>query len=306
MLKRNLTATAYVAFIAVFYLLKFFTNYDIWFDIPIYLFMLIGTYEILDAFKKKADFEKNAGKETKTVLSLSQKVVVWLFAIAYLPVFFIFETLYSKGAIAMSACVFVAFFALLCLLVADYKTVTIEGTGAALLSCFYPTVLLSALVLLNHMDGVSDFAVLLVFSTAPIADSFALIFGKAFGKKLPKKMATEISPKKTVIGGIGGAIGGAVIAIVCYLVFRFASSSFVFLNLPVGAEVAIIGLIGLGSAFVTEIGDLAESAVKRKAGIKDSGKILPGHGGILDRIDGTMFSAVFIYIVFVIINAFIA
>ena len=59
---------------------------------------------------------------------------------------------------------------------------------------------------------------------------------------------------------------------------------------------AIVGFIG---SIVTEFGDLVESVIKRKIGIKDMGKILPGHGGVLDRIDGTLFASAFIYIIFV-------
>ena len=62
-------------------------------------------------------------------------------------------------------------------------------------------------------------------------------------------------------------------------------------------------LIGLVTAAATEFGDLAESCVKRKAGIKDMGKLLPGHGGAMDRIDGTLFATAAVYLVFVVIGA---
>ena len=66
-----------------------------------------------------------------------------------------------------------------------------------------------------------------------------------------------------------------------------------------------IGIIGVIAAAATEFGDLAESCIKRKVGIKDMGKLLPGHGGILDRIDGTLFATVAVYAAFVIVSAVI-
>ena len=60
----------------------------------------------------------------------------------------------------------------------------------------------------------------------------------------------------------------------------------------------IFAAIGLIASVMTEFGDLAESIIKRKVGVKDMGKLLPGHGGILDRIDGTLFASTFVYIVF--------
>ena len=63
----------------------------------------------------------------------------------------------------------------------------------------------------------------------------------------------------------------------------------------------ILGVIGLVAAMLTEAGDLFESLIKRKVGVKDSGKILPGHGGVLDRIDGMLFASIFVYVIFLII-----
>jgi phosphatidate cytidylyltransferase len=103
-------------------------------------------------------------------------------------------------------------------------------------------------------------------------------------------MSPVISPKKTVIGGIGGIFGGVLGAVALFFIYNAVKGSFNFLQLP------FYVLLGVAAAVATEFGDLVESAVKRKAGIKDMGNILPGHGGILDRIDGSIYAALVVYI----------
>ena len=111
-------------------------------------------------------------------------------------------------------------------------------------------------------------------------------------------MAPTVSPNKTVIGGIGGLVGGLVGAAILYFSYNAVAGSFenMALWLPV-----YLG-IGLLTAAATEFGDLVESCIKRKVDIKDMGKLMPGHGGILDRIDGTQFATVVVYLCFTIIH----
>lgn len=105
-------------------------------------------------------------------------------------------------------------------------------------------------------------------------DSAALFVGRAYGRQ---KLAPVLSPHKTAEGAIGGFIGALIVGAVCGVWF-FSSWS---VGLLVGALVGTIG----------QMGDLFESALKREAGIKDFGSILPGHGGILDRFDSFLFVA---------------
>ena len=121
---------------------------------------------------------------------------------------------------------------------------------------------------LVSMRGISPWLLLMVMATVWIADSAAYFSGKRFGKH---KLAPQISPGKTWEGVLGAWLAVAVYGLViCY-------------NLSLTYWI-IVGLFGI--TVLSIMGDLLESLVKRQAGVKDSGSLLPGHGGVLDRIDG--------------------
>ena len=121
-------------------------------------------------------------------------------------------------------------------------------------------------------------------------DTFAYFIGRKFGRH---KLAPVISPKKTVEGAIGGILGGAAVGLVFVHFIALASA-------PV-ETVAITIVIGL----VAMAGDLAESLIKRAANVKDSGTIIPGHGGVLDRIDSLIFTVPLLYY-YLVLKAFYA
>jgi phosphatidate cytidylyltransferase len=108
----------------------------------------------------------------------------------------------------------------------------------------------------------------------------AYITGRLIGRH---KMSPVISPNKTIEGAAGGIIFGAVAAIVLNL----------YLELGMGLASVVILSVVIG--VVAIIGDLAESVIKRGAGVKDSGSIIPGHGGVLDRIDSIIFTVPVLY-----------
>ncbi len=113
-----------------------------------------------------------------------------------------------------------------------------------------------------------------------VGDTLAIFVGKAFGKEL---LAPKISPKKTVVGAIAN-LGGCLLAAI-----GLAS----LINQPL-----VVGILsGLSTGLLGQAGDLLESAVKRSAGVKDSGRLLPGHGGLLDRIDSILLSAPLVVLV---------
>ena len=113
-----------------------------------------------------------------------------------------------------------------------------------------------------------------------VNDSFAFLVGKNFGKT---KLFVSVSPKKT----IEGFIGGVVFALLASFIISKFNNDFTLVNwLIIAFIVSVIGTIG----------DLVESKFKRQANIKDSGNIMPGHGGMLDRLDSLLFAAPFVYL----------
>lgn len=160
--------------------------------------------------------------------------------------------------------------------------ISLGSFAASFLGNYYIGGLLCFLVLIRKDPLLGFKGALLVTLMTWAYDTGAFFAGKYLGSHL---LLPEISPKKTVEGVIGGLFLSSLVASVVAHLF-FASGLF--------------NLIGLGiivGVFV-QIGDLVESALKRKAGLKDSGKLLPGHGGILDRFDGFLWSCPIFYFYF--------
>lgn len=155
----------------------------------------------------------------------------------------------------------------------------------------YTGFLLSHLLLLRNLGGGSGWDlglgwIALAFFCIWSADSFAYFAGRAFGRR---KLAPKISPGKSVEGFVGGLLGAVVVGA---------------LWAPVIDQSWLLGgLIGLAVACIAPVGDLAESALKRYAGVKDSGNLLPGHGGVLDRFDSSLFVLPVVYYVVLLVGS---
>ena len=159
---------------------------------------------------------------------------------------------------------------------------SLESPGNMLLSMVYAITILACFAAIVTLFRHSPLYLLSVMVLVWIADIGAYFSGKAFGKR---KLAPSISPGKSWEGAIGGGI--AVLLISCLAVFFGGDSlsdtftSKVYQKLGLAALAAVLVLIVAASV----VGDLFESQLKRRAGIKDSSNLLPGHGGVLDRID---------------------
>ncbi len=131
-------------------------------------------------------------------------------------------------------------------------------------------------------QGYTPWVIIGIFILIWSNDTFAYLVGKSFGKT---KLLERISPKKTIEGFLGGIFFSIIAGIVL-------SQFFTFFSITIWISSAIfVGIFGT-------IGDLVESHFKRMAKVKDSGNIMPGHGGILDRLDSVIFVAPFLYIIF--------
>lgn len=128
--------------------------------------------------------------------------------------------------------------------------------------------------------------VLMPLVAAFMSDAAALFTGMACGKH---KLAPKASPKKTVEGAVGGLVGGIVGMVLFRIVFFFVTVQ----ALSIG-WCMVIGLVG---AFMGQLGDLSFSIIKRQCGIKDYGRLLPGHGGVLDRFDSVIFAAPVVWMI---------
>ena len=181
---------------------------------------------------------------------------------------------------------------------------TAKGGGSAitnisvtLAGVMYVGWLLSHGVYLRHLQGPSGedlglFAVFYVLATTFLNDTGAYFAGRAFGRH---KVAPSISPKKSWEGLIGGIVTAGLAAVV----IKFVTELFFH---PVPYGYIALGVLGMGCGLVGFFGDLVESLLKRDADVKDSGSLLPGHGGMLDRIDGLLFTLPFAYYCFIILN----
>jgi len=155
--------------------------------------------------------------------------------------------------------------------------------AASVAGIFYMGWLLSYWVLIMNSYGGDwngrDWIILALFSTFAV-DTTAYFIGRAWGRH---KMAPTVSPGKTWEGAAGGLVG-AIVAVIALALLLDIDISY--------SEMVILGLL---IAVFAQLGDLAESKLKRSMGVKEAGNLIPGHGGILDRLDSIVFTGVVVY-----------
>ena len=136
---------------------------------------------------------------------------------------------------------------------------------------------LNSIIYIRDLENGGQYLYLLIFMGAWVTDIFAYFSGMLFGKH---KLIPEVSPKKT----IEGSIGGILVCSLSFVVFGIVVDTFFNMN----ANLVFLAVSGILVSIVAQMGDLIMSLIKREYGIKDYGKLFPGHGGILDRFDSIL------------------
>ena len=276
MLKRIITA---VVAIAIFLPVLYFSE-TIVFPIVMALLSLISCFEMLrctELIKKYA---------------LSVPVLGLSLALPLLP--FWYESAVVEHVCLMALIVLALY--LFTIMTFSRGKITLANVGSAYLSCFYIIVAFMALSLLRYRVAAGEYVYLICFIGAWVTDTFAYFSGFLFGKH---KLIPDVSPKKTIEGSVGGTLF-CVLAMVGYgWIVQLVSEG------SVTANYLTLAVSGLFIAIVAQVGDLLMSAIKRTYGIKDYGKLFPGHGGVLDRFDSVLAVALVLIVISSVSNLFL-
>lgn len=289
---RSISSAVFVVVVVGFFLLRQFV-YAPLFNVLLWFFTAMATFELARALK---DFSADGNFYVAVVYGI-------LFTPLYCLFRYVVNTDFTWLIMLAFALAGVLYSVILCV-----KGKCFNKFAATFLPYVYPSLLMFTALLAGDMGEPKAFlALLLIFVISPCADSLAYLVGMIYNKirkGQAKKLCPKLSPKKTWAGAIGGVIGGVLGSLLVCLIFngyvtKIANAS------PDSATFAypylFFAVVGFIGSILTEIGDLFESYIKRRVGIKDMGKIMPGHGGIMDRIDGTSFLSVAVYIAFLLV-----
>ena len=244
--------------------------------------VMIGSTEIANLYSKGSE---NPLKNVVQTLSI---------------MLYVFLAVFAESPDTMEGSIFIApIFFNIPLLIALFskKHDYIKVVGATWLSMIFVAFPCGIMMMFynEYFIGTDKGWLLLMFSILLIwvNDIFAYLTGVSIGRH---KLFERISPKKTIEGSIGGAVFTMLFA---YLLNRFVLNVYFFDNYLNDIQVLILAL---GVVVFGTLGDLTESMMKRHAGVKDSGNLIPGHGGILDRFDATFMAMPFVFIYLTLIN----
>ncbi len=173
---------------------------------------------------------------------------------------------------------------IMCVFVFTYPKFETNQITVSIFGIIYVSMMLSFIYQVRMLDG-GLWLVWIIFIGSWISDTAAYCVGMLIGKR---KLAPVVSPKKSIEGSIGGIVGSALVG----AIYAFFIKDKLSMNVN---PIIAIAIISAASSVISQIGDLAASAIKRKHDIKDYGTLIPGHGGILDRFDSVIFTAPIVY-----------
>lgn len=186
-------------------------------------------------------------------------------------------------------------FSLFIYLVLNYPKVNINDISITIFGVIYIPILFSYVYKVRQMEN-GIFFIWLVLITAFATDTFAYFTGVFIGKH---KLIPQLSPNKTIEGSIGGILGTIITCIIYTIIVK------PYLYVDTTNIILYSAISGFVCSIFAQFGDLTASSIKRLTGVKDFGKLIPGHGGILDRFDSVLFTAPILYIfltLFIILN----
>ena len=260
------------------------------------LLALIAAYEIIHMFESKME-NKISFIGKVTVFSLTALINL----ILSLSWYFYHKEMEINFGIILSIALFIQILVIGLLILFD-KTIDSNTGSKMLLVVNYVGIGFASVPILMMYGRGLLFYILVV---AAFTDMFAYFFGIALGTKIIKRRpAPVVSPKKSFEGCIFGTIFGTVFGTLLFIFYNelFTDGGTLFKNVcsinNKGLEITLIIILTLLASLAGQIGDLVASKLKRDNDIKDYGKIFPGHGGVMDRFDSTIFISVFLIIVF--------
>lgn len=307
MKQRIITGFFYVLGIALLFLSRMLTPFI--FDFGMGAFAVIGAVEVARVFER-------SNKPTNIIMASLFPALIYVglcFAFVYQWSWVFYLTLFVGALIVYFLIVYAVGFIFKNRTLQEINDKKIENLTLnkysllkainTIVVCVYPTILFCAIIILNHLNGFSfiasnsavvnghlDYYLLVsLFVVTMITDSGAMTVGSTF--KGPK-LCPLISPNKTISGALGGLCGGVLAAVATFGLFML-NNEFKVMYSALDLNIWHFIFFGFVGSVLCQCGDIFASLLKRRARVKDYGTLFPGHGGVMDRLDGLLFVAGF-------------
>jgi phosphatidate cytidylyltransferase len=239
----------------------------------LFIISLIGFLELTKACKVR---------EAKNLNALE------IFGVAIIAIYYV-VTYFTQDTTYMTMIIIMALIAVMFVYVFGFPRFHANQVMDTYFSLIYCPVMLSFIFLTRQLEN-GIYLVWMIFISSWISDTCAYAVGVMIGKH---KLAPVLSPKKSIEGSVGGILGAAIVGGIfgAYLDNVLGLKDFTI----------VLALVGGVGSVISQVGDLAASAIKRNHDIKDYGKLIPGHGGIMDRFDSVIFTAPITYFLIILL-----